>query len=149
MKNIKVSISPRLWGEEFAASAEKDKYTGVIDRWTDNKKDDLMILWEGYSRCQRAPLSKMDVDALGESLNFQLEPDEHGTRTCSTLMQAGPVPLMDVHAGTPKRGALQPPGRRLRRTEGRQRPHPPCAGLSLAKKEVRSLARPPSASYSN
>ena len=90
MKNIKVSISPRLWGEEFAASAEKDKYTGVIDRWTDNKKDDLMILWEGYSRCQRAPLSKMDVDALGESLNFQLEPDEHGVRP--VLLEIEPPP---------------------------------------------------------
>ena len=67
------------------------------------------------------------------------------TGTCSTLEQAGPAPLVAVHAGPPKRGALRPPGRRLRRTQGRHRPHPPCAGLSLAKKEVRSPA--PFASY--
>ena len=56
-----------LWGEDFAASSDQAKYKGSIDRWFDNKKDTLMVKWEGYTRCQKTPLTSLDTDAAGDS----------------------------------------------------------------------------------
>lgn len=33
VKGIKVEIRSEFWGEEYAASAEKPTFEGVIDRW--------------------------------------------------------------------------------------------------------------------
>ena len=73
VKGVKISINARFWGEEYAAGAENDTVKGVIDRWEKaSTKTDLMVLWEGYNRNQRAPLVKMDTDALGEDLCLTL-----------------------------------------------------------------------------
>ena len=67
---INVRISARLWGEAFAADSEQASFKGQIARWQDPKdKKVLMILWEGYSRNQAAPVDKMDVDEAGDSLS--------------------------------------------------------------------------------
>ena len=79
VKGIKVEISASFWGEEYAASAEKPKFTGVIDRWDKvATKDALFIMWEGHARNQKAPLDKMDTDAHGNSLEFKLLPGDDG-----------------------------------------------------------------------
>ena len=75
VKGIKVEIRSEFWGEEYAASAEKPTFEGVIDRWEKKStKDTLYILWEGYARNQKAPLDKMNVDAAGNSLALKFLP---------------------------------------------------------------------------
>ena len=79
VKGIKVEIRSEFWGEEYAASAEKPTFEGVIDRWEKKStKDTLYILWEGYTRNQKAPLDKMNVDAAGNSLALKFLPGADG-----------------------------------------------------------------------
>ena len=79
VKGIKVEIRSEFWGEEYAASAEKPTFEGVIDRWEKKAtKDTLYILWEGYTRNQKAPLDKMNVDAAGNSLALKFLPGADG-----------------------------------------------------------------------
>ena len=61
-KGIKCAVKPALWGEHYAASAGSEKIKGVIDRWKDTSRDGLMIKWDGYNRCQTAPLTALEND---------------------------------------------------------------------------------------
>lgn len=79
VKSVNCEANATLWGEDFAASSDKAKYKGIIDRWFDNKKDALMIKWEGYTRCQKTPLTSLDTDAAGDSVEFTLLPYDDGT----------------------------------------------------------------------
>ena len=79
VKGINVEIKSSFWGEEYAASASKPKYRGVIDRWDKvSTKTHLFILWEEHARNQKAPLDMMDKDPQGNSLEFTLLPDADG-----------------------------------------------------------------------
>jgi hypothetical protein len=78
VKGIKLEISSKFWGEAYAADTEEPKCKGVIDRWADKDKTALMIRWDGYNRCQRAPLDLMDKATDGDSLNLLLLPGADG-----------------------------------------------------------------------
>ena len=75
---IKLQIDAGFWGEDFSASAVKASFTGVIDRWQEKDKKVLMVKWEGYNRCQAAPIDKLNTAANGDSLNLKLLPFENG-----------------------------------------------------------------------
>ena len=78
LKGIKVSINSEFWGEAYARSGVEPAVEGVIDRWQDEKKETLMIMWTGYARNQAAPLDKMKYDELGCDLMLELVPDKDG-----------------------------------------------------------------------
>ena len=81
VKGIKIEIDAAFWGEEYAAGADKPRYHGVIDRWQSpvSEQRALMVQWEGYNRCQAAPLDSMDKAASGDSLGLKLLPRADGT----------------------------------------------------------------------
>ena len=90
---MRVAVDSLLWGEAYAASAESTTVTGVVDRWADkNDKVVLMIKWEGYGRCQAAPLAALDKAANGESLNFKLLPDDKGNYPTRDINPPAPDP---------------------------------------------------------
>ena len=76
IKGTKISVKASLWGEAYAANCDKDTFVGTIDRWHDKDKKDLMVMWEGYSRCQKAPLDKLKEDEHGDTLDLRLLPGE-------------------------------------------------------------------------
>ncbi len=69
VNNINIRIDAAFWGEDYAAGSSKPYYTGVIHRWQGKDKTTLMVMWEGYNKCQAAPLEKMHIDAAGNNLN--------------------------------------------------------------------------------
>ena len=92
VKGVRLEVSAALWGNDFAETADQDEYTGLVDRWNDPKeKTTLMVKWEGYTRCEQAPLDKLDTDADGASLGLKLLPYENG-HAAPTLQQAPPPP---------------------------------------------------------
>ncbi|KAL1511603.1 hypothetical protein AB1Y20_006397 [Prymnesium parvum] len=70
VKGLRLPIGAAFWGEEFAADSEKLKYMGTVNRWNDpSTKQTLMVLWEGYTQCQRAPIDKMQKTESGTDLD--------------------------------------------------------------------------------
>lgn len=105
VKGIKVEINASFWGEEYAATAEKPKFTGVIDRWDKvNTKDALFILWEGHTRNQKAPLDKMDTDAQGNSLELKLLPGNDGRVPEKQAAAPAPAPEPEPQPADPDSG---------------------------------------------
>ncbi|KAL1519186.1 hypothetical protein AB1Y20_003446 [Prymnesium parvum] len=79
VKGLRLRIGAAFWGEEFAADSEKLKYMGTVNRWNDpSTKQTLMVLWEGYTQCQRAPIDKMQKTESGTELDLELLPYEDG-----------------------------------------------------------------------
>ena len=92
VKGVRLEVSAALWGADFAETADQDEYTGLVDRWMDPKeKTTLMVRWEGYNRCEQAPLDKLDTDADGTSLGLKLLPYENG-HAAPTLQETPPPP---------------------------------------------------------
>ena len=96
---VVVQIRAELWGEAYAAEAEKPEWQGIIDRWSSAEKDALYIKWEGYNRNQLTPLDSMDKMASGASLQLKLLPYQDG-RPAPTLQQQTASSNGDQHTST-------------------------------------------------
>ena len=77
-KNVKgIVISTNA---EFAETAEKKRYEGIIESWCSPvaNRSELMVRWEGYQRNQKVPLwrsgedERRQVDSSGASLDLKL-----------------------------------------------------------------------------
>ena len=77
VKRVRVKISARFFGLEWAATAPKEKYDGTITNWKNKSEELLLIHWEGYHRAKAHTLD----DLLGE--------DEDGDAYQTTRSSAG------------------------------------------------------------
>ena len=91
IKGVKVKINAAYWGEEWAASAEKQAYEGILDRWQNSEKKLLYVRWEGYSKCRLADLKDLKNDALGRPLNLHLLPYSDGSPPPTLYIPSAPA----------------------------------------------------------
>jgi len=73
IRGVRIEINAALFGVEWAATAAKKRYYGVIDRWANAAdKNALYVKWEGVARNQLTPLENMDKDTENNTLGLTI-----------------------------------------------------------------------------
>lgn len=73
VKDVRIEVSAALFGVEWAAGpeCEQEKYVGTISSWK-KKGESLYVRWEGWTRNADTPLTSLDKDSAGASLELKL-----------------------------------------------------------------------------
>jgi len=87
IKGVVVRVKAQAFGVEWAAEqAGQATFKGIIEKWCNEEKTAMMVLWEGSPRRKRTEIAALDVDTNKDDLELELEPYEDG-RPAPVLVQ--------------------------------------------------------------
>eukprot|EP00327_Prymnesium_parvum_P006546 CAMPEP_0182800392 /NCGR_PEP_ID=MMETSP0006_2-20121128/2387_1 /TAXON_ID=97485 /ORGANISM="Prymnesium parvum, Strain Texoma1" /LENGTH=89 /DNA_ID=CAMNT_0024925629 /DNA_START=68 /DNA_END=333 /DNA_ORIENTATION=+ len=67
VKGIRLRVKATIFGVEWASQQSQETFVGVVDRWQ-SKNEVLYVKWEGWNQNRQCPLSSLNTDTNGDSL---------------------------------------------------------------------------------